>query len=326
VAEQQVKGLAGARRRAVCVGECMVELARGPDGRFSLALGGDTFNTAVYLARAGVDTAYLTALGDDVYSQAIADLAASEKVDGSAIARLPGRVPGLYLIETDAKGERTFYYWRENAPARDVFAGTVAPAIAQLLNEAGLIYFSGITLWLYSRSGLDVFFRHLDAAREAGARIAFDSNYRKRLWGSEPEPARSAFASALSRADIVLPSLDDEKLLWGDASPQEVLWRHAEAGVGECVVKDGSGGAYLLEGGAVRHIPVPDSVDPVDTTAAGDSFNAAYLAARLAGQAPAEAALWGHRLAAVVVSHRGAIVPDTATAALLAGMPPRRSE
>ncbi len=220
MAEQQGKGLESARPRAVCVGECMVELARGADSRFGLALGGDTFNTAVYLARAGVDTAYLTALGDDVYSQAIADLAASENVDGSAIARLPGRVPGLYLIETDAKGERTFYYWRENAPARDVFAGDVAPAIGRLLNEAGLIYFSGITLWLYSRSGLDVFFSHLDAARQAGARIAFDSNYRKRLWGAAPEPARSAFASALARADIVLPSLDDEKLLWGDASPR----------------------------------------------------------------------------------------------------------
>jgi 2-dehydro-3-deoxygluconokinase len=305
-------------KRAVSVGECMVELARGADGRFSLALGGDTFNTAVYLARAGVETEYLTALGDDSYSQAIFDLAASEKVGMWAVARLPGRVPGLYLIET-AGGERTFTYWRESAPARDVFSRQIAPSTEQMLNGAGLVYFSGITLWLYSRDGLDAFLSHLDTARRAGARIAFDTNYRKRLWGEAPEPARAAFASAIARADIVLPSLDDETLLWGDTSAEAVLHRYADAGVAECVVKDGAGGAWVLEAGAPRHIPVPAKVEPVDTTAAGDSFNAAYLAARLTARPVEEAVLHGHRLAAIVVSHRGAIVPKEATAALLEG-------
>jgi 2-dehydro-3-deoxygluconokinase len=318
VTQQEGKGPEHSRRKAVSIGECMVELARGADGRFGLALGGDTFNTAVYLARAGVETAYLTALGDDAYSQAILDLAASEKVGCSTVERLAGRVPGLYLIETDAKGERSFTYWRENAPAREVFSRKVSPAVLRCLDEAALIYFSGITLWLYSRDGLDRFFSHIDAARQAGARVAFDSNYRKRLWGPAPEPARAAFSAAIARADIVLPSLDDEKLLWGDASAEDVLRRYADAGVAECVVKDGDGGASILEGGAVRHIPVPVSVEPVDTTAAGDSFNAAYFAARLAGLSVAESVLYGHRLAAIVVSHRGAIVPKDATATLLA--------
>src|SRR5688572_2716265 len=177
------------------MGECMVELARGPDGRFGLALGGDSFNTAVYLARAGVSTGYLTALGDDPYSQAILDLAAAENVDTTSIARLPGRVPGLYLIETDARGERTFYYWRDTSPARDMFSGGGAASVKDALAQAELIYFSGITLWLYSRDGFDPFFGLIGEARRNGARIAFDSNYRKRLWGAEPEPARKAFAS-----------------------------------------------------------------------------------------------------------------------------------
>jgi 2-dehydro-3-deoxygluconokinase len=304
-------------RQTLCIGECMVELARGADSRFGLALGGDSFNTAVYLARAGVPTGYLTALGDDPYSQAIVDLAAAENVDTQAIERLPGRVPGLYLIETDPQGERTFYYWRDTSPARDVFSGTISPLASDALAAAGLVCFSGITLWLYSRDGLDPFFRLIGEARQKGALIAFDSNYRKRLWGSAPEPARAAFASAIGLADIVLPSLDDERLLWGDASAETVLSRHSDAGVKECVVKDADGGAYILENGAVRHVPVPEKVKPVDTTAAGDSFNAAYLAARAKGRSPAEAVLFGHRLAAIVVSHRGAIVPKDATAALL---------
>jgi 2-dehydro-3-deoxygluconokinase len=295
----------------------MVELARGSDGRFGFALGGDTFNTAVYLSRAGIEASYVTALGDDPYSQAILDLAAAEKVDTSTIPRLPGRVPGLYMIETDEAGERSFYYWRETSPARQVFSECVPLDVHQSFNGASLIYFSGITLWLYERDGMGPFLQTLAEARQHGARIAFDSNYRLRLWGKEnQEPARNAFAYAVALADIALPSLDDERAMWGDVTAEDVLRRYEGAGVSEIVVKDGAGGAYILEGDAVRHIPVPEPVTPIDTTAAGDSFNAAYLAARLGGVPRAEAVNFGHRLSAIVVSHRGAVVPETATAAL----------
>ena len=154
-------------------------------------------------------------------------------------------------------------------------------------------------------------------AKLHGARIAFDSNYRKRLWGDDKEGARNAFAYATGIADIVLPSLDDERALWGDSAAEDVLARYAKAGVSEVVVKDGDGGAYILEAGEVLHIPVPKAVTPVDTTAAGDSFNAAYLAARQQHVPRAEAVRYGHRLSAVVVSHRGAIVPKEATAEVL---------
>lgn len=298
----------------------MVELARGPDRRFGLALGGDTFNTAVYLARAGVSTAYLTALGDDPYSGAILDLAAGEGVDVSAVPRKPGRVPGLYLIETDASGERTFYYWRNASPARELFTGEVPPGVAERLHDAELVYFSGITLWLYQGASLRRFLGLLAEAKERGARIAFDSNYRQRLLGPDPAPARVAFAKAIALADIVLPSLDDDRLLWGDADAEATLRRYRELGVGEVAVKDGAQGVTIAEGGGIRHIPVPAPVNAVDTTAAGDSFNAAYLAARLTGREPAEAVTLGHRLAAVVVSERGAIVPEAATREVLAGL------
>jgi 2-dehydro-3-deoxygluconokinase len=161
----------------------------------------------------------------------------------------------------------------------------------------------------------------LAEARQRGARIAFDSNYRPRLWGANKEPVRNAFAYAAAIADIVLPSLDDERALWDDSSAEDVLQRYSHAGVSEIVVKDGVGGAYILdEVGAVQHIPVPAVLTPVDTTAAGDSFNAAYLAARLAGLEPPEAVMYGHKLSAIVVSHRGAIVPADATSALLADL------
>lgn len=299
----------------ISIGECMVELSRRGDG-LSLGYGGDTFNTAVYAARLGLDVAYATALGDDPYSQAICDLAAGEKVAMAGVPRLAGRVPGLYVIETDDKGERRFYYWRDSAPARSLFELAEAEALIARIESAGIVYFSGITLSLYTPAGLERFAAVLGRAKAGGASIAFDGNYRPRGWGGDPGRAQAVFARFLPLVDIMLPTFDDEQALWGDATPQDTLARLAGHGIGEIAVKDGTNGAFLRQGSATGHVPVPEKVAPVDTTAAGDSFNAGYLAARRRGRPPEDAALQGHRLAARVITHRGAIIPREAMAGL----------
>ncbi|CAA0103334.1 2-dehydro-3-deoxygluconokinase [Starkeya nomas] len=300
--------------KVVSIGEVMVELARGADGRFGLSLGGDTFNTAVYLARAGVDTAYATALGDDRYSEAILASAQGEGIETALMMRVPGRTAGLYLIDTDAKGERTFTYWRDNAPARELFELPGWESVAEQMIEASLIYLSGITLSLYSNTGLGRLFATLEFARERGARIVFDGNFRPSNWKGDVARARAVYAQALKRASIALPTFDDEVMLWGDGSPAATAERLATFGVQEIVVKNGSEGALVVTGDASQFVPIPQPVEPVDTTAAGDSFNAAYLAARLGGEAPAGAAEAGHALAGRVIRHRGAILPRQANA------------
>lgn len=302
------------KKRVVSVGEVMVEMSRMPDGRFSIACGGDTFNTAVYLARSGIDVAYATALGDDPYSEGIASLASAEHVATDLVARLPGRLPGLYLIETNAAGERTFNYWRDSAPARDLFELPDWSRIAESLLEARLIYFSGITLSIYSNVGLGRFLAVLELARQQGVRIAFDGNYRPRAWKGDLTRTRTVFGEALKRVDVALPTFDDEALLWGDASPDATIERLQSFGIGEIVVKNGPNAACVAAGNRREFIHVPSVVTPIDTTAAGDSFNAGYMAARLNGENPGEAVAAGHRLAAEVIQHRGAIIPRKAMA------------
>lgn len=302
--------------RVVSVGECMVELAREPDGRFGLKYGGDTFNTAAYLARARVQVAYATALGDDPYSAGIRSLAVEEGVETGLMLTVPGRLPGLYLIETSPEGERTFYYWRDRAPARELFELPEAGRIVEALQRAALIYFSGITLSLYSVRGLDLFEAGLRAAKQSGALVAMDSNYRPRGWGGDTNRAQRTFERFWRLADIALPTFDDEQALWGDADVQATSGRLRALGVTEIVIKLGAQGACVAQDGAVQIVPGESGVKPVDTTAAGDSFNAGYLAARRSGAGPADAARLGNRLAAVVIQHRGAIVPKSATAAV----------
>ena len=203
-------------KRIVSIGEVMIEMARGQDGRFSQACGGDTFNTAVYLARRGLPVAYATALGDDLYSDRIVALAAAEGIATDLIMRVPGRLPGLYLIETDAKGERTFHYWRDNAPARELFELPDWGRVAESIIGARIVYFSGITLSIYSNQGLGRFLALLELARKAGAKVVFDGNYRPRAWKGDVQRTRTVFMEALKRVDIALPTYDDEALLWGD--------------------------------------------------------------------------------------------------------------
>jgi 2-dehydro-3-deoxygluconokinase len=296
----------------ISVGECMVELARGADGRFGLAFGGDTFNTAVYLARSGVPVAYATRLGDDPYSDGIRTLARAEGIDDRFMATSAGRMPGLYMIETSAAGERSFWYWRERAPARETFDAEDA-ALASAIQQSAAIYFSGVTLSLFGADGLARFERILRAAKSSGARVVMDNNYRPRGWAGDSERARTTFHRFWSLADIALPTFDDEQALWGDTTPADTVRRLMALGIGEIVVKNGPAGATVSYGSDSAHVACPQAVTPLDTTAAGDSFNGGYLAARIGGAPPAAAALAGHRLAAVVIQHRGAIVPRVAT-------------
>jgi 2-dehydro-3-deoxygluconokinase len=302
------------RTRAVCVGEVMIELARGGDGRFGIACGGDTFNTAIYLARGGAEVAFASAVGEDPYSEGILALTAAEGVGTDLILRTAGRLPGLYLVDADAAGKPHFQFWRGEAPAGDLFELPDWSRVAAGLVAAKLIYFSGITLSLYSNAGLGRFLAVIEMARKNGAKIAFDGNFRPRGWKGDLARTRTVFMEALKRVDIALPTYDDEAVLWGDPSPEATVARLQAFGIAEIAVKNGPNSALVVAQGTNEFVPVPEVVVPIDTMAAGDSFNAGYLAARLSGSGPVPAATAAHQLAGQVIRHRGAIMPRAAAA------------
>jgi 2-dehydro-3-deoxygluconokinase len=300
--------------RAICVGEILIELRRGGDGRFALSCGGDTFNTAVYLARAGLDIGFATAIGDDPYSDSVLALAAAEGIATNLMLRVPGRLPALCLLESGQNGERNGRYWREGAPVQDLFDLPDWMRVAEPLVSAKLIYFSGITLSLLSTNGIGRFLAVLEVARHQGAKIAFDGNFRPRGWHGDLPRTRTVFIEALKRVDIALPAYDDEAVLWGDPSPEATVDRLQAFGIGEIVVKNGPNSALVATAGAQEFVPVPEVFVPVDTTAAGDGFNAGYLAARLSGSEPVQSAGAAHRLAGHVIRHPGALVPRAGAA------------
>ncbi len=295
--------------RVACIGECMVELREEPDGRFARGFGGDTLNTAVYLARLGMNVDYATALGDDAWSEEMLAAWQHEGVGTALVVRCIGRMPGLYVIQTDARGERRFLYWRDSAAARLLFALPETARIVAALAEYRLIYYSGISLSLYGEDGRARLAEALRAARAEGATIAFDTNFRPRGW-PDRDVAQAAFRRALAGADLVFASIDDLEPLFGPAWQRELAAATPSAEVvvklrePRCAVRSGQAAPLLVHAAPVAAV--------VDTTAAGDSFAAAYIAARLQGSTPAEAAAAGHVLAGAVVAHRGAIIPASA--------------
>src|SRR5690349_11693429 len=294
--------------RVASIGECMVELVERPDGLLSRGFGGDTLNTAVYLARLGASVDYVTALGDDAWSEEMLVAWRAEGVGTERVVRLPGRTPGLYLIQTDSKGERRFSYWRDSAPARELFRLPQTPALVEALTSYELIYLSGISLSLYGEDGRATLFAGLDRARANGVRLAFDTNFRSRGW-PDRAVARRAYAEALQRADIALCSSEDLEMLFEELAIDALEpFRH----IPEIVLKEQIPGCQVMHDGQTIYVPAARSAAVVDTTAAGDSFAAAYLWARLEGAPPAEAAGAGHRLAGAVVRFPGAIIPRDA--------------
>lgn len=299
--------MASERKRIVLIGEAMLELSRpdagGREGSWRLSYGGDTLNTAIHLARAGHDAAYLTALGCDPLSANLKAQWAAEGLDTSLILDHPARSTGLYAISTDDKGERSFSYWRDTSAAREMFALPGIDTVLAAAEQADLIAYSLITLAILPPKAREQLFALCRRVRARGGKIAFDGNYRPRLWASVGE-ARQARDLAIACADIGLPTLEDEAQLSGEVSADTVAQHWRTLGCAETIVKLGAEGARLPDGSIA---PPPAVLQPVDTSGAGDAFNGGYLAARMDGADVAHAAQAGHRLAGWCVMRPGAI-------------------
>lgn len=294
-------------KRAICIGECMVELRPAGEDLYRRGFAGDVYNTAVYLKRSApkLDVQFATVTGADPLSKAMRRAWAAEGVGDQLAQADPGGRPGLYMIELDARGERSFRYWRGESAARN-WARTLASRIRNgTFDGAGLVYLSGISLAILTPEDREL---ALELVRELKSRvglIAFDPNLRPALWG-ELSKARAAFEIMAPLADILLPSRQDLEQLFGDSDIEWMARRLSSLGAAEFAITAEADGCLVYRGRS-EWIAAPRVEQVVDTSGAGDSFNGAYLAARLAGKSPGDAARAGLALAAYVVTQPGAI-------------------
>ena len=292
----------------ISVGECMAELQAANDGLYRLGFAGDTMNTTWYMRAltrpSNVSVEYLTSIGADQLSQKMLAFLKSSGIGTRFISEISDRTVGLYLI-TLIGAERNFTYWRNTSAAK--LLAQDEKALRAALGKADVIYFSGITLAILSPQHRKIFLSVLRDMKKRKAMIAFDTNTRRRLWPSDGA-MKKAMIEAYKVATLALPTFDDDRAVFGDKTPAETIKRIRGYGVREVVVKDGEKPCFVLANDKLISV-IPETVTGVvDTTGAGDSFNGGYIAARLSGKDPAQAAKFAHSVAGRVICGRGALL------------------
>ncbi|OBX10849.1 sugar kinase [Gallibacterium genomosp. 3] len=292
------------------LGECMIELWNDKDC-YRQGFAGDTLNTAIYLSRllgTSAQVSYLTGIGKDDLSQAMLTYWHQENIDTSSVFTVPNKQPGLYMIKTDEHGERRFLYWRNDAAARYWLANLSIEEIVTILSAYRYLYLSGISLAILPHQDRE---KLLTAIEQSTVKVIFDNNYRPALWESE-EVTRTVYQKILSLANIAFLTFEDDQALFGFNDYQQSIAQAVALGVEEVVVKRGKEPCIVVTKNESCEVAAVKVEKVVDTTAAGDSFSAGYLAKRLSGGTIVEAAQAGHQLASTVIQYKGAIIPTTA--------------
>lgn len=290
----------------LCMGEPMLEFSQlppAPDGRrlYLEGHGGDTSNAAIAAARQGASVGYITAVGRDAAGDSFMRLWAAEGVDTGTVICSPDRPTGIYFILHGARGHE-FLFYRTNSAA-SCYASRDVPEDA--IAKASVLFASGISQGI-STTAADAVFHAIDVARRHGVRVAYDTNFRPRLW-----PAARAAAvihAAIARADIAFPGLDDVLALTGLSDLDAILDLYLGLGPEIVVLKMGAEGAYL--GLPDRRVRIPPyACAPLDPTGAGDTFCGSFLARFIAGDGPEDAARYAAAAAALATTGYGAVTP-----------------
>lgn len=297
-------------------GECMIELMAAspaqPSNTLSQSFAGDVFNTAVYLKRTfeNVNVHLVTAVGKDPFSLDMLHYFEQENISTDCVFQSDTKIPGLYSIQLDDQGERSFTYWRNDSAARQVMQHIDEDAVSHL-SAGDMFFFSGISLAVIEPQARADFWALIDKLKAAGVQIVFDPNYRPRMW-SGPNEAQAQFELALQKSDLSLPGVDDFEQLFGMTTVEDVHTYCKAFDIKELIIKNGEQGILVAVDDETSHFAITPVENVVDTTSAGDSFNGVYLGARVEGYSVNDAITLASQAAGFVIQHRGAIAPADA--------------
>jgi 2-dehydro-3-deoxygluconokinase len=292
-----------ARFDLVALGEPLLEFNQTRAGapQYLQGFGGDTSNCIIAASRLGASSAYVTRLGDDAFGRQFLALWKREGVDFSAVGIDSDAPTGIYFVTHGDRGHE-FSYLRAGSAASRMRPSDLP---LDLIRNAKILHVSGISQAI-STSACDSVFAALDAAREAGVRVSYDSNLRLKLWPLAR--ARATIVATLRLCDWFLPSLDEAALLSGASEANAILdWCHA-SGAPLVALKMGSEGVWVSSGAAREHIR-GHRVNAIDATGAGDCFDGAFAARMVAGDDAVAAARYANAAAALATTGYGAVDP-----------------
>lgn len=285
----------------LCLGEPLLEFNQQPDGNYLPGHGGDTSNCAIAAARQGARVGYVTQVGADTFGRSFLDLWAREGVDTSTVRQVQDAQTGIYFV-THGKDGHEFSYFRAGSASSRM---TPEDLPVEALQSAKVLHVSGISQAI-SATAADTVFDAIRIVKDAGGKVSYDTNLRLKLWPLER--ARAVTHAAMAQCDIALPGLEDAQLLTGLQDPDAIADFYLRLGAGLVALTLGADGTLVA---------TPDErlrvqgrrVTTVDATAAGDTFDGAFLARIVAGDTPAAAASYANAAAALSTQGFGAVAP-----------------
>jgi 2-dehydro-3-deoxygluconokinase len=304
-------------------GECMIEQCQ----QQGFYYGGDSLNSAIYLARTTeaeqFEINYITGVGQDDISKKLINCWHKEDIKTPFLKEISNKECGRYWIEIDHQGERTFHYDRENSAVREYFKSNNHELKHALQsNIYQYFYLSGISLAILNHADRQQLISLLEVFKNAGGKIIFDNNFRDILWKDE-EP-QFYYQQVMELTDIAFLTDEDEYAIYGGYTIDSIINRNQRWNIPEVIIKQGNKPCIIV----VKNENLNESTNEylsyevegisihvkniVDTCAAGDSFSAGYLSQRLQGKSPESSAKFAHKLAARVIQFSGAILPPEA--------------
>jgi len=314
-------------KKIFLIGECMIELkaqsaisSTTPQTypkAINQSFAGDVLNTAVYLKRtfSDLEPYFISAVGTDKLSTEMIAFFDQEKINTEFVFRSKEKNAGLYAIETDEVGERSFTYWRENSAAKDVMS-FIDEKVVNSISAGDMVFFSGISLAVIKPADRAKFWLFIKQLKDLGAKLVFDPNYRARMW-QNPQEAKEQFEQAFICADITLPGIDDFEQLYGITTAEAVFEFCQPYQFDELVIKNGEASICVYINELAYHFQIKAVANVIDTTSAGDSFNGVYLGARAKGFDLEQAINLASKAAGFVIQHHGAIVEQGAYQAFI---------
>lgn len=269
--------------------------------KYEVGWGGDTSNYSIAARRLGGDVGYICRIGDDEFGKVLLDLWQREGVDSNHVIVEENGYTGIYFISRQGD-DHEFTYYRQNSAASHF---SMADVPADYIRQAKIFHTSGISQAI-SASCREAIFHAIDLAKEGDTLISYDPNVRFALW--KPELGRRIIWETIRQADLVMPSLEDARLLTELTEPRAIVQELLASGPKVVALKLGGEGALVANQDIIEHVP-PFKVDVVDTTGAGDTFDAAFAVRYLAGHDLIECAIFANAAASLVAAGMGAVLP-----------------
>ncbi|WP_226582135.1 sugar kinase [Halobacillus litoralis] len=288
------------------IGDAMITFDPSKNGplrnvhTFERKAGGAEFNFAIGCARLGLNTGWISRLGNDEFGKYIRNFARGEGIDISSVKLMDGYPTSLNFKEIKEDGSGSTFYYRSDSPTKTLTEQTLD---TEALRKTKVLHISGVFAAIEPEKNVPLLKRAVTIAKDHGALISFDPNIRLKLWNRED--ARKSLTQLLPYVDIMLTGVEEAELLLGVDKSEDIVDACKRYGISTVAIKQGEAGAFAYMDGETLQLPAVPPKKVVDTVGAGDGFDAGFIYGVLQGWSLKRTLQFANTIGSMVVSVYG---------------------